>query len=219
MEEFLPALQKSSLFGGIDAKDILDILSHTGYTLRNYKKGEVLILSGYEYREIGILLSGEIEAVKQSEGGDVFTISRISKSGIFCDVLSGSRHIKSPVTVSARCNCRAIYIPYNKLFAPLNVQSLAVSRLLQNLVGTISDKYFELDKRLSLVLLKSLRAKILRYLNGLSKKAECREFTVPFTRTAMANYLGCERSALSRELSRMQKDGIINIDKNKFTLL
>jgi Mn-dependent DtxR family transcriptional regulator len=38
-------------------------------------------------------------------------------------------------------------------------------------------------------------------------------------RNAMSNYLNVERSALSRELSRMRADGLIEYRKNHFRLL
>ncbi|MEG0542773.1 MAG: hypothetical protein RR528_10640 [Angelakisella sp.] len=34
----------------------------------------------------------------------------------------------------------------------------------------------------------------------------------------MAEYLGCNRTALARELTRMQKEGLLSIEGNSFTL-
>ena len=44
-------------------------------------------------------------------------------------------------------------------------------------------------------------------------------FTIPFTRTELAEYLNCERSALSRELSRMQAEGLIETYRSSFKIL
>ncbi len=43
-------------------------------------------------------------------------------------------------------------------------------------------------------------------------------FNLPFDRSDMAVYLGVNRSALSRELSLMKKEGIIDFYKNSFSL-
>ncbi len=43
-------------------------------------------------------------------------------------------------------------------------------------------------------------------------------FSIPFDRQQLADYLGVDRSALSNELSKMQKDGLISFKKNEFTL-
>ena len=44
-------------------------------------------------------------------------------------------------------------------------------------------------------------------------------FTVPYSRIRLADYLNCDRSALSRELSLMQRDGLLETYKSSFKLL
>ena len=43
-------------------------------------------------------------------------------------------------------------------------------------------------------------------------------FQIPFDRQQMADYLNLDRSALSKELSRMKKEGILDFHKNEFVL-
>ena len=57
------------------------------------------------------------------------------------------------------------------------------------------------------------------YLSDQAKQAGSPEFTIPFDRQALADYLGVERSAMSAELSRMRKDGLIETTGSKFRLL
>jgi len=56
-------------------------------------------------------------------------------------------------------------------------------------------------------------------LMGQAKKNNSQNFVIPFDRQELADYLGVERSALSAEMSRMRKDGIIEYTKNRFRLL
>jgi Mn-dependent DtxR family transcriptional regulator len=44
------------------------------------------------------------------------------------------------------------------------------------------------------------------------------EFDIPYNREELANYLGVERSALSKELSDLQKQGFITYHKSHFKL-
>ena len=81
--------------------------------------------------------------------------------------------------------------------------------MLQNLVRTISDKYFLLSRRVDLLLLKSLRAKVCAYLLSEAEVHHSLTFTIPYSRIQLADYLNCDRSALSRELSLMQRDGLL----------
>ena len=90
---------------------------------------------------------------------------------------------------------------------------------MQNIVLTISDKYFALDRRVELLICKSLRTRISLWLLDEAHRAGSDTFTTPLTRAGLAEYLNCDRSALSRELSRMQHDGLIETWRSSFKLL
>ena len=136
--------------------------------------------------------------------------------GVFGDVLSGSS-LASPVTVMASVPCEVLLIPYERLL--LSDGSPAHQQTLRNLVRTISDKYFSLSRRIDLLVLKSLRAKVCAYLLSEAERAGSLTFSIPFSRIQLADYLNCDRSALSRELSQMQRDGLLDTCKSSFKLL
>ena len=129
----------------------------------------------------------------------------------------GGSSLTSPVTVTARTSCEVLLIPYDRLLRPDG--SAAGPLVLQNLVRTISDKYFLLARRVDLLLLHSLRAKVSAYLLAEAERAGQLTFRIPFTRAQLADYLNCDRSALSRELSRMQREGLLDTYRSSFKLL
>ena len=57
------------------------------------------------------------------------------------------------------------------------------------------------------------------YLNAVSLKQGSTEFDISFKRQQLADYLNVERTALSKELGKMQKDGILLTKKNHFKLM
>ena len=65
----------------------------------------------------------------------------------------------------------------------------------------------------------SLREKILAYLSMLAQKQNSTYVTSPLSRTELAEYLGSNRSAMTRELAAMRSDGIIDYDGNCFRIL
>ena len=121
------------------------------------------------------------------------------------------------VTVMASVPCEVLLIPYERLL--LSDGSPAHQQTLRNLVRTISDKYFSLSRRIDLLVLKSLRAKVCAYLLSEAERAGSLTFSIPFSRIQLADYLNCDRSALSRELSQMQRDGLLDTYKSSFKLL
>ena len=57
------------------------------------------------------------------------------------------------------------------------------------------------------------------YLNTVALQKQANEFDIPFDRQQLADYLNLERTALSKELGKMQNDGLIKFRKNRFSLL
>ena len=204
MNNYLPLLQTTTLFAGLSAVELSTLLSRLGGSVRSYGKGEALVLAGEPSRRVGIVLSGELEAYRPAPGG------------VFGDVLGGSS-LSSPVTVLAAAPCEVLLLPYERLL--LSDGSPAHQRVVQNLVRTISDKYFSLSRRIDLLVMKSLRAKVAAYLLSEAARAHSLTFSIPFSRIQLADYLNCDRSALSRELSTMQKEGLIDTYRSSFKLL
>jgi CRP-like cAMP-binding protein len=218
MERYLPLLQTTSLFAGLDDEALLTLLRELGAARRCYGKGETLLLAGQPNRRIGIVLSGQIQAVRPAPGGALVPITHMAAGGVFGDVLGGSS-MSSPVTVIAREGCEVLLIPYDRLLALRDGSSPAQIRVVQNLVRTISDKYFMLSHRVDLLVLKTLRAKVCAYLLSEAERAGSQTFTIPYSRIQLADYLNCDRSALSRELSQMQRERLLDTYRSSFKLL
>ena len=216
MNNYLPLLQTTTLFAGLSAAELSTLLSRLGGSVRSYGKGEALVLAGEPSRRVGIVLSGELEAYRPAPGGVRIPIAQVEPGGVFGDVLGGSS-LSSPVTVLAAAPCEVLLMPYEKLLLP--GADPARQRVLQNLVRTISDKYFLLSRRVDLLLLKSLRAKVCAYLLSEAEVHHSLTFTIPYSRIQLADYLNCDRSALSRELSLMQRDGLLDTYRSSFKLL
>ena len=216
MKNYLSLLCSTSLFNGLTAEELQTLLSQLGAVVRSYGKGEALVLAGEPSRRVGIVLNGELEAYRPGPQGTRIPITHMEPGGVFGDVLGGSSRT-SPVTVVASAPCEVLLFPYEKLLQPDG--SAARQRLLQNLVRTISDKYFLLSRRVDLLVMKTLRAKVCAYLLSEAEQQGSMTFTIPFSRIQLADYLNCDRSALSRELSTMQREGLIDTYRSSFKLL
>jgi CRP-like cAMP-binding protein len=92
------------------------------------------------------------------------------------------------------------------------------SRLIENMLELMSKKLIMLNKKLSYSLMKTIREKVSSYLVEEYGKNKNRTFIVPYNREELANYFSVDRSSLSRELSQMQDEGLIEYNKSQFTL-
>lgn len=218
LRPYYPLLRETSLLR-LMRDDELDLLmSCFAPRVRRYQKGELLLLAGYETRETGILLEGQILALKNTPDGASVAITQMGPGGLFGDVLSGSSQ-RSPVSIMAQTACLALYLPYDKIIQPCAQLHDSHLQMLKNLVQTISNKYFALDRRVELLICKSLRTRISLWLLEQAEQAGSDTFAVPLTRAGLAEYLNCDRSALSRELGRMQREGLIETFRGSFKIL
>ena len=177
----------------------------------------MLLMAGFSTREVGLILQGGITAEKPLPDGTSVVIARQGPGGIFADVLAGGQN-QSPVNVLAAEATTVLYLPAAAVLQPGTALPSLQVRLLQNWLSTVTHKYFALDDRLELLCCKSLRQRIGLWLVGQCQSAGADSFTTPLTRAELAAYLNCDRSALCRELSRMQQDGLITLRRGGFTV-
>ena len=211
-------MRSTSLLRGLSDAELDTLMTCFAPRVRRYAKGELLLMAGYETHELGLVLEGAITASKPLADGGTVVIAHMGPGGVFADVLAGGRS-RSPVNVCAAERCLILYLPCDALLRPCAALHSAHLKLLQNWLETISDKYFALDRRVELLICKSLRARISLWLLDEAHRAGSDTFTTPLTRAGLAEYLNCDRSALSRELSRMQEDGLIELFRSTFKLL
>ena len=115
-------------------------------------------------------------------------------------------------------DCEVLMLPFKKFFDNLE-GGAAHKKLLGNFVSIMADNNIRLIEKTEILCKKSLRSKILAYLEYETKYLTEKKVTIPFNRTDLANYLDADRSALTRELTRMRKEGLIDFEKNTFELL
>ena len=109
-------------------------------------------------------------------------------------------------------------LPFGKMMTAGD-NKLLQGKLACNIVSILADNNTKLIEKTEILCKKTLKGKILAYLEQEAINQGSRKVVVPFNRTDMANYLDADRSALTRELSRMRDEGLIDFEKNVFELL
>ena len=216
LHPYYETLRATTLLRAMPDATLDALLPRLGARTQRYAADSFPLLAGFPAPGIGIVLTGRLTACKTTANGDSVTVTHLGPGGLFADVLSAAG-AKSPVTLQADTDTLVLYLRYERIIRP-TVADDAHWQLLQNLVATIGAKYLGLDRRLDLLICKSLRVRIARWLLDQAQAAGQDTFTVPLTRSALAAYLNCDRSALSRELGRMQREGLLETWRGTFRL-
>lgn len=87
-----------------------------------------------------------------------------------------------------------------------------------NLLRAVLAKEERLRAKLEILRFRGLRSRLGHYLLGEGRRRGGNRFTVPLNRSELAEYLHADRAAVSRELARMQEEGLISYHRNSFAL-
>jgi len=212
-------LKKSELFTDINVSDYENLINCLAPSIKRFSKNEILLITGDIVRHMGIILSGTARAYLEHIDGSQVLISNLTPTSVFGEILVSTRTHKSPVTVYAMSDVTVAFIDYGQLFSICAKACASHRMFLQNMLRNIGDKYFRLFDRINILREKTLRAKILAYLHILRDGKKTTVVTIPFTKTVLANYLMSNRSALSKELRKMEDEGIIAVNGRNIALL
>ncbi len=208
----------SALFKGIDASSLEEFGQIGALRTKIFHRGEFIFHSGDTTEEIGIVQSGSILIENIDPWGNRSILSSAGTGQVFAESYALSSE-PLMVDVAASEDSIIVFLKIKKLIDESNAGRSWYGTVMKNLLSITSRKNMMLSMRIFCTTPKTIRLKLLMYLTGLYLKSGSRTFLVPFDRQQMADYLNVERTALSKELGRMKKDGLLEWKKNRFTLL
>ncbi|SHG94094.1 Crp/Fnr family transcriptional regulator [Tepidibacter thalassicus] len=198
-------LENSELFKGFDSEQIHNMLKKINYKIEEFSKGEVIAMEGENVESLGIVLSGEINVNKMYENGKQFQVKKI-----VCGDLIGHGFVFSDINYYSST---LISNDYSKILfiSNENIIDLCMGnrKFLSNFVRLLSNQVIYLSERLKFISCGTIRQKIINYLLTEYKKQKTLKIKIFVTRKKMAEIFGVTRPALSNEMIRMKKEGLI----------
>lgn len=207
------------LFQGLDMEEINEVLQKFHGLIKHFPKSDYIYLAGDCVENLCVVLEGTVQMIKEDIWGEKAIIANLGAGSVFAENFLGRLGDRSMVSYFVASDSEVLMLPLGRTLFDANTSSKASQRLMCNIVSILADNNTRLIEKTEILCKKTLRSKILAYLEQESRNNGCRSFTIPFNRTDLANYLDADRSALTRELARMKEDGLIDYTKNTFELL
>lgn len=207
------------LFEGIEPENMDALLYCMRSYVRSYRKGEQIRLGQGETHYVGVVLRGNIHMLKTDVWGNETLLTYMSMGDIFGEstgVRAGSE--EEYVSFLAGSNAEVLFLAYERAIHVCKNQCSFHYRLIENLFDLIGRKNTQLMEKIEVTSQGSLREKILTYLSLQAQKQKSKYITLELSRTDMAQFLCTNRSAMTRELSALRKEGVIDFDRNTFVL-
>ena len=206
-------LRDSGIFAGFSESEYNEAITRISAGECSYPKGQLIFSAGDVTERMGLIISGSVTVESSDMWGNVTLLSLVSEGEYFAETYA---LLGEPMMVDVRANedSRILFLRVRGI----NHSGKWTLKLTQNLLTILARKNLHLSERSFINSGKSIRRKVMSYLNALSLRKNSRDFTIPFNRQQMADYLNTDRSALSKELCLMRNEGLISFRKNHFIL-
>ncbi|MBQ9770086.1 MAG: Crp/Fnr family transcriptional regulator [Clostridia bacterium] len=219
MKKYLKILKNTAMFSGISEEEIGSMLSCLGARLITYKKGEFVFRQGEEIGYITLLAEGSLLVQQDDYWGNRSILGKIEVGDLFGEAYIAKTSGPILNDVIAQTDSAVIFFDVLRVMTTCSAACSFHSAVIKNLFFAISEKNRSLVRKLSHISKRSTREKLISYLSDEAKKQESSEIVVPFSRQQLADFLSVDRSAMSKELSKMRDEGLILFNKNRFSLL
>ncbi len=216
--EKLEFLKKLPIFFSLKDEEIISVLKFFKYYEESFKKNDFIFEIEKKIDKIGIIISGEINIIKEDFWGNRNILNKFKEGEIFGEVFALSK-ASSNIMAEASQDCKILFLDLKDFSIENKENSKEITKFLSNIFKISLKKNILFTEKLEHISKKSIREKIISYLSTEAQKNKTNSFLIKFDRQELADYLFIERSALSRELSSMKKDGLIDYKKNHFTLI
>ena len=209
-------LHSCPLFRGLAEEDLSAALDFFEARRASYRKGEAVMRPGESPTCFALVLKGAVQVLQDDVDGHHMIMAQAVAGDTFGESLCFLRETESPVYALALSRTELLWLSGRRLHAP--AASDLAFELSARFTAMLARRTLSMNDRIQVLSRHSLRDKILTHLLQCARKAGSRCFDVPFSRTDWAVYLGVNRSALGRELTRMKAECLLDFEKRRFTL-
>lgn len=218
MEQYMDAIRLCELFIGIPEEDIPALLKCMHAQVRHYEKDDVICREGERRNATGVVLSGRIYMESNDFLGNNSIVAEYTAGRCYGESYAFAGNAPALFRVVAREPSEILVFELCQYAMACTHSCNSHKRMTENLIAALAEKSMELSSKIHYLSRRTTREKLIAYLSDQSKRQRSRTVTIPFNRQELADYLAVDRSAMSKELSRMRGDGLIDCRGRVFTL-
>lgn len=208
-----------NLFDKISQENRSAMLQCIGAVLKEYKKGDWILSQEEKNPRIGVIEEGSVQMLSQDLWGNRSLLCVLGPGELLGETFACAKEENYLISFEAASSCRILFMDFSRVLHTCDMRCGFHHRLIENMVQIIARKNLDLLKKIHVVSRLHLREKVLTFLSHYAAAAESDTFTLPMGRTKMAEYLCADRSALTRELTKMTDEGLISYEKDTFTII
>ena len=207
----------SPLFRGISEES--QQAMRTCFDMRevSFRADEVIYDFGAGRNMVGVLAEGAAVIERIDQQGSRTILERLESGGVFGEMLMFENVAGDSITVVAETACRVWFMAADQVTKRCEKACTHHTQVVENMFQLVAEKATSLYERVEVLSRRSIRDRLLCYFNLCADHAKQTVFSIPFTGTALADYLCVDRSAMLREIRKLKNEGMIEMDKRQVT--
>ncbi len=211
--------EENILFKGINKTDCENMMKCFNPDIKRYKAGSRIVTLSECSENIGIVLRGSAIMVRYDINGVRTIIENIETQGIFGELISHGLK-RDSIEIVCEKDCEIMFVRKSEILKRCENACRCHSMVVENLLELMSEKAQTLSERIEVLSQRSIRERLISYLQIISDKTpEGVTPQIPFSTTALSDYLCVNRSALQREMTKLKSSGVLAFSKRKFKFL
>ena len=218
MEQYLFILRNSPFFQGMTEEEILSVLHCVSASVQHKRKDEYILRVGDSTESMGLVLRGSVLVLQEDLWGHRNIMHRIGPGEYFAEPFAATAGSVLNVSVVADEDSEIMMLNMERFLKTCPYACAHHGRMVRNLVSVMARRVLDLNEKLTHMAKRSTREKLLSYLSAESMRQGKLAFTIPYDRQQLADYLSVERAAMSVELGKLQKEGLLMTNRNYFEL-
>ena len=215
MKDIINKLEGNEFFDNLNNEEIEKLISNIGYSVKSYKKGEVIANEEDECNSLGFVLDGIIEIQRIYLSGKQITLKRLNNRDVFGEALIFSKKSKYPSTVISFSDSSILYISKADILKLCTMNE----KVLGNFMSTLSNKIFMLNSKIKSIAFKSIKHKVINFILEQAKMQKSETINLKESKEEIASSMGIPRPSLSRELMNLRDLNYIEFDRNVIKIL
>ena len=211
-------IRSSPLFDGVTEDELKAMLFCLEARTAQFPKDAFLLRAGDTTDSVGLLLSGTVLVIQEDIWGNRNILSKAHPGQIFAASFACVPGAVLNVSIMAETSVTVLFLNVKRILTVCSSACAHHNRIIRNLLAELAGKNLLLNEKLTHMGRRTTRDKLMSYLSAVAQQTGQCEFDIPFSRQQLADYLAVERSGLSLELGKMQREGLLEVNRNHFVL-
>lgn len=218
MEKYFKILGICPLFASVGVENYDKMLRCFGARVVKFRKNTPVFAEGEPANWVGIVLTGSVQMIREDYVGNRSILSMAVPGQLFGEGFACAGVDSLPISFVTASDSEIMLIACKHVLTLCHNVCQHHHQMIQNLLHSVAQSNLRLSEKIEILSKRTTREKLMTYLMSEARVHDSSEFTIPYDRQELADYLGVERSALSTVIGKLREEGIIQVDRAHFRL-